>query len=108
MLTINSTKVNRYATIRAIMQNYIKLLRFLKGHRKLFSLSVLTMFIASFFEGFQLSLLVPMTDRIFNNKKIIVANKLPGFIQAWIDKLNAVEPATLFWIFPFLVIGVLL
>ena len=90
------------------MQNYIKLLHFLKGHRKLFSVAILTMFIASFFEGFQLSLLVPMTDRIFNDKQITVANELPGFIQMWIDKLNATEPATLFWIFPILVMSGLL
>jgi len=90
------------------MKNYIKLLSFLKGHRKLFSAAVLTMFVASFFEGFSLSLLVPMTDRIFNNNQIVIPNKLPGFIEAFIDKLNATEPMTLFWIFPFAVIGVLL
>jgi len=66
------------------------------------------MFVASFFEGFQLSLLVPMTDRIFNNKKIVVPNQLPGFIQSGIDKLNATDPTTLFWVFPIMVISVLL
>jgi len=94
--------------LSATMKNYIKLLSFLKGHRKLFSAAVLTMFIASFFEGFQLSLLVPMTDRIFNDNKITIPNKLPGFVEAFIDKLNATDPTTLFWIFPFAVIGVLL
>ena len=90
------------------MKNYIKLLSFLKGHRKLFSAAVLTMFVASFFEGFSLSLLVPMTDRIFNNKQIVIPNKLPGFVESFIDKLNTTDPMTLFWIFPFAVIGVLL
>ena len=52
--------------------------------------------------------MVPMTDRIFNNKQIVVANDLPDFIRAGIDKLNAIEPNTLFWIFPFLVMGGLL
>lgn len=90
------------------MRNYLKLLHFLKGHRKLFSLAVLTMFVASFFEGFQLSLLVPMTDRMFNNKKIVIPNELPGFIQAGIDKVNGIEPDTMWMMFPILVIGVLL
>ena len=90
------------------MKNYIKLLSFLKGHLKLFSAAILTMLIASFFEGFQLSLLVPMTDRIFNNKKIVIPNKLPGFVEVIINKLNAIEPSTLFWIFPIAVIAVLL
>jgi len=107
-ITNPSTKVNRYANIRELMKNYIKLLSFLKGHRKLFSVAVLTMLIASFFEGFSLSLLVPMTDRIFNNNQIVIPNKLPGFVEAFIDKLNVTEPMTLFWIFPFVVIGVLL
>jgi len=81
----------------------------MKGHRKLFSIAILTMFVASFFEGFQLSLLVPMTDRIFNDKKIVVANDLPDFLQVGIDKLNAIEPSTLFWMFPILVmVGLLL
>ena len=52
--------------------------------------------------------MVPMTDRIFNNKQIVVANDLPDFIRGGIDKLNAIEPNTLFWIFPFLVMGGLL
>ena len=93
---------------RELMRNYIKLLHFLKGHRKLFSIAVLNMFIASFFEVFQLSLMVPMTDRIFNNKKIMVANDLPDFIQGGIDKLNAIEPTTFFWIFPIVVMAGLL
>ncbi len=84
------------------MKNYIKLLSFLKGHRKLFSLAVITMLIASFFEVFQLSLLVPMTDRIFNNRQIIVPNKLPAFITTIIDKLNNLEPQALF---PMFIIG---
>jgi subfamily B ATP-binding cassette protein MsbA len=66
------------------------------------------MLVASFFEGFQLSLLVPMTDRIFNNKKIVVPNELPGFIEAGIEKLNSIDQVTLFWAFPLFVIIVLL
>ena len=70
------------------MKNYLKLLSFLKDHRRLFSTAVFTMFVASIFEGFQLSLLVPMTDRIFNNKKIAVPGNLPRFISDFVDKLK--------------------
>lgn len=110
MLTITnrSTNVNSYATIRELMRNYIKLLAFMKNHRKLFSVAVFTMLIASLFEGFQLSLLVPMTDRMFNNKKIAVPNELPGFLQSGVDKLNAIHPDTLWVMFPIMVIGVLI
>lgn len=86
------------------MKNYFKLLQFLRGHVRIFVVAVVTMLIASLFEGFQLSLLVPMTDRIFNNKKIIVPNRLPAPVMDFIATLNAVEPRTLFWIFPIVVI----
>ncbi len=66
------------------------------------------MLIASLFEGLQLSLLVPMTDRIFSNKKIVVPNKLPAGITDVIEKLNTIEPQTLFWMFPIVVVTALI
>lgn len=90
------------------MKDYFKLLKFLKGHLRLFTVAVATMLIASFFEGFQLSLLVPMTDRIFNNKPIVVPNKLPAFISAFVDRLNAMTPEALFTVFPIVVVAALL
>ncbi len=90
------------------MRNYFKLLKFLKGHTRLFSVAVVTMLISSFFEGFQLSLLVPMTDRIFNNKQIVIPNKLPAFITGFVDRLNSMTPEALFTVFPIVVILALL
>ena len=90
------------------MKNYLKLLKFLKGHTRLFSVAVATMLVSSFFEGFQLSLLVPMTDRIFNNKPIVIPNQLPAFIANFIERLNSMTPEALFTIFPFVVIIALL
>lgn len=90
------------------MKNYLKLLKFLKGHTRLFSVAVTTMLVSSFLEGFQLSLLVPMTDRIFNNKPIVIPNQLPAFIANFIERLNSMTPEALFTIFPFVVIIALL
>ncbi len=90
------------------MNNYFKLLKFLQGHKRLFVIAVITMLIASSFEGFQLSLLVPMTDRIFSNKPIVVSGQLPYVITATIDRLNATPRETLFWMFPIVVIIALL
>lgn len=64
--------------------------------------------IASFFESFQLSLMVPMTDRMFNNKKIVIPNELPAFVENLIDTLNNTDPQTLFKLFPILFIVMLL
>jgi len=85
------------------MRNYIKLLSFLKGHKKLFSLAVFTMFIASLFEGVQLSILVPLTDRIFNKTAIVVPSKLPAFLNQAVERLNSTSPETLFWVLPIFV-----
>lgn len=90
------------------MRNYFKLLKFLKGHTRLFGVAVATMLISSVFEGFQLSLLVPMTDRIFNNKPIVIPNKLPAFITGFVDRLNSMTPEALFTVFPIVVILALL
>ncbi|MDP8213039.1 MAG: ABC transporter ATP-binding protein [Candidatus Zapsychrus exili] len=81
------------------MENYIRLLKFLHGKKKIFALAAFTMFISSFFEVFQLSLLVPMTDRIFNDNKIVVPNELPQFLSIIVDKLNAIQPKELFSLF---------
>jgi subfamily B ATP-binding cassette protein MsbA len=74
------------------MQNYLKLIRFLRGHIKLFSVAVVTMFISGFFEIFSLSMLVPMVDVIFTKKKIVLPSKVPGFVQHLVDKLNGMAP----------------
>ncbi|VAX37258.1 Lipid A export permease/ATP-binding protein MsbA [hydrothermal vent metagenome] len=91
-----------YVIICALMKNYFKLLKFLKGHEKLFFLAVGTMFIASFFEVFQLSLLAPMTDRIFNNNQIIIPNELPKFFANKVEWFNTMDPKKLF---PFFLVG---
>lgn len=77
------------------MQNYIKLLRFLKGHEKLFTVAVVTMFISGFFEVFSLSMLVPMIDVIFTKKKVVVPNQLPDFLQGWVNHVNVMDPLKL-------------
>jgi subfamily B ATP-binding cassette protein MsbA len=81
------------------MKDYLRLLKFLKGHERVFAVAVLTMFVASFFEVFQLSLLAPMTDRIFTRKKIIIPNEVPQFVQNIINKFNDSDPAQILgWI----------
>lgn len=82
------------------MSDYLKLLRFLKGHTREFSLAVFFMLISSIFEGAQFSLLVPLTDRILTNKKIILPNQVPEFFQNLVDHFNNMDVGTLFWVLP--------
>ncbi len=84
------------------MQNYIKLLRFLKGHEKIFTLAVVTMLIAGFFEVFSLSMLAPMVDVIFTKKQVVLPNKVPHFVQQIIDQMNQADPVKLM---PMLLLG---
>ena len=63
------------------MQGYLKLLHFLKDHKKLFGVAVVAMFFSSLFEGFQISFLIPVTDRIFNKKEIVEWRDLIQTIQ---------------------------
>lgn len=73
------------------MKNYLKLLQFLKGHRKLFFIAVSIMFVASFFEAFQMSMLVPMVDIIFTGKEIVIPNRMPNFVADFIRYLNEMD-----------------
>jgi ATP-binding cassette, subfamily B, bacterial MsbA len=82
------------------MKDYLKLLRFIKGHGREFALAVFFMFISSLFQGAQFSLLVPLTDRILTNKKIILPNKVPPFFQDLVDRFNNMDIDTLFWVVP--------
>lgn len=90
------------------MKNYIRLLSFLKEYKRLFSMAVGAMFVASLFEGIQLSLMVPLMDRIFTRKEIVVPNALPEFFSNIINYLNAATPESLFWKLPFAALALIL
>lgn len=83
------------------MKNYFKLLRFLKGHEGRFGVAIIFIVLSSLFEGIQLSFMLPVIDRIFTNKKIIVPNQVPAFLKSVADQLNNIDSQTLFWIIPF-------
>ncbi|MGE0267738.1 MAG: ABC transporter ATP-binding protein [Candidatus Omnitrophota bacterium] len=52
-------------------------------------------------------LLVPLMDRIFNDKPIVIPNELPVFLNDLVQQLNSTKQETLFWIFPILGITLL-
>lgn len=77
------------------MTGYFKLLQFLKGHLKVFSGAIFCMVFSALFDGFQLSLMVPMVDKIMSNNKIILPGNLPAFLTQFIEKINAMPPLEL-------------
>ena len=86
------------------MRNYLKLLRFLKDYKRLFGIAVGAMLIASAFRIFELSMLAPIIDRIFNQKPIIPPNQLPDFLSGIVQYLNELDPAVLFRTMPFVIL----
>jgi len=86
------------------MQNYLQLISLLKKYKKSFCIAVGAMLIASLFRVFELSLLVPLVDRIFNNRQIIVPNQIPPFLADIIHYLNNIDSRVLFKLMPFVVL----
>ena len=82
------------------MKNYFKMLRFLKGHQGRFGVAIIFIILSSLFEGVQLSFILPVVDRIFENKPIIIPNKVPVFLAHLVNKLNSMDVHTLFWMTP--------
>ena len=82
------------------MKNYLRLLKFLKGYEKRFGVAIIFIVLSSLFEGVQLSFILPVVDRIFENKPIVISNKIPVFLTHFIDKLNSMDVHTLFWMTP--------
>ena len=76
------------------------MLRFLKGHQGRFGIAIVFIILSSMFEGVQLSFILPVIDRIFTNKPIIIPNKVPVFLSNIVNKLNAMDVHTLFWMIP--------
>jgi subfamily B ATP-binding cassette protein MsbA len=103
-------ELNQFLSIRTkIMQNYLKLLQFLKAHKGIFVIAIALMFVATIFEGFQLTLMIPVTDRILSNQKIVVPNNLPPFVTSIVEHLNSLEQAkVLTLIITVILVGMLL
>ena len=90
------------------MKNYLRLLSFLKDHKRLFGFSIVLMFVSRIFEGAQMSMMIPVLDRVFNKKQIIFQSKLPETLQNVVDRFNNIPPETLFWKLPFVVLAVII
>ena len=87
------------------MKNYFKLLAFLKGHRRRFGAAIALIISSSLFEGIQLSFMLPVIDRIFTNKQIVLPNKVPAFLNNIVHTLNTTDVHTLFWVIPLSFLG---
>lgn len=86
--------------MKEYLKEYFKLLRLAKPYGGLFTLAFICIGISSLFNGVTLGMIVPLVDRIMNNKQIVIPLKLPHFLSLIVDKLNAIEPMTLLMLLP--------
>ncbi|MFT5207361.1 MAG: subfamily B ATP-binding cassette protein MsbA [Candidatus Omnitrophota bacterium] len=79
------------------MKNYLRLISFVRPHIKILGLAAVCMFTTTLFKNSPIALIIPVFDRIFANKPIIVPDRqrLPQFLLDVIDRLNAMDPLTL-------------
>ncbi len=74
-----------------LFQDYYDLFRFTRPHMKVLGFGVACMVISTFFDGFSLSMIVPFSDKILSNGKIIIPVAMPAFAQNFLDKVNAMS-----------------
>lgn len=81
-------------------------MRLVKPFRKMFIFAGICMGFSALFDGVTLGMIMPVIDRIFTNKKIIIpANvHLPHFLSSIISKLNTMEPLAILQALPLFVI----
>ena len=78
------------------MNTYLRLLKFVRPHRGVLVLAAVCMLASALFDGVSLGMLVPLADRVLNNKEIIVTDTpLPPIIKDTIARINATPPLTL-------------
>jgi len=87
------------------MRDYLKLLKFIRPYLGNFFIATVCMAFSAIFDGVQLAMIVPLSDKILTNKKIIIPTKLPAFLSGFVDKINNTPPQTLL---NYMAIGIIL
>ncbi|MFA5157294.1 MAG: ABC transporter ATP-binding protein [Candidatus Omnitrophota bacterium] len=86
------------------MRDYIRLLKFVKPYKALFALSMVFMFFSALFSGVSLAMILPLVDKIFTNKQIVLPAKMPAPVAGLVDRINNTDPQTLLG---YIVIGII-
>lgn len=79
------------------LKDYIDLFRFTMPHLGHLIGGIVCMFVSTIFDGVSMGMIVPFSDKILSNSKIIIPTKLPLFAQNFIDYLNSMSQLTLLY-----------
>lgn len=58
---------------------------------------ILCMMASTLFEGVQFGAIVPLADRIFTNKLIVLPTGMPSFVVEWATRLNGIDRNQIFY-----------
>lgn len=70
------------------MRLYVRLLRFIRPHLFTLSLAIVFMILSAFFDSLSLTMLVPLSDKVLGQNKIVFDRPMPAFLTGIIEKIN--------------------
>ena len=82
---------------RSFLQDYKDLFAFTRPHIRILSIAVVSMVVSTIFDGVSMGMIVPFSDKILSNSKIVVPTRLPLFIENFIAKINAMSQMDLLY-----------
>ncbi|MBU1043445.1 MAG: ABC transporter ATP-binding protein/permease [Candidatus Omnitrophica bacterium] len=75
------------------MKLYFRIIKlFIRPHLFTLGLAVVFMVLSAFFDSASLTMLVPLSDKVLGQNKIILDRRLPGFLAKIVDNINATPP----------------
>ena len=77
------------------MREYKRFIKFLKPHSGKLSLAVIFMALSSLFDWVSLAMIMPVSDKILNNGKVVFPFKLPGAVEDAAGLVNSMPQAGL-------------
>jgi subfamily B ATP-binding cassette protein MsbA len=78
--------------MRRYLKEYFKLLKFALPFKGTLILAAICMGISTLFDGISLGMIIPLSDRVLTNKKIIIPANLPPFLSNLVEKFNTLSP----------------
>lgn len=72
------------------MNNYIRLIKYVKPHSGVLILASVCMLLNSVFDGVSIGIVIPIVDKVLSGKDIIISQNAPLFVQGFINKINSI------------------
>lgn len=79
------------------IKDYANLFRFVRPHLGIFSAAMFCMAVSAVFDGVSMGMIVPFSDKILSNSRIVVPVQLPACAAAFIDKINGMSQLRLLY-----------